>query len=172
MAKTKEQKKKILEDLKEKIARQKTMIFVDFKGLKVKELSDLRKKLKLADCNFSVVKKTLLNLIFKEKNVKINTREIEGQLALVFGFGDEIAPAKIVYDFWQEHKTPQILGGFFENKFRPAEEMIILAKLPSREQLLAQLVRTVKAPISNLRYVLEANIRNLVYIFSQIKPST
>ncbi|MFC1663633.1 50S ribosomal protein L10 [Patescibacteria group bacterium] len=166
---TKEKKQKILEGLKEKIDKQKMMIFVDFKDLKVRELSDLRKKLRKADSLFVVVKKTLLNIAFKEKKLKLEQENLDGQLAVVFGFKDEISPAKIVYEFSQQYQVPKILAGFFENKAMEAEEMIALAKIPSKEELFANLVRALSSPISNFTTVLEGNLKGLIFALKAIK---
>lgn len=169
MALTKEQKKKILEDLKEKIARQKAMIFVDFTGLKVKDLSNLRKKLKSADNELKVVKKTLLGSAFKERDFKIDIEKLKGEVAIIFGFKDGLSPAKTIYQFSQENPNLKILGGFFERKFREAEEIITLAQLPTREELLAKLAGTIFAPVSNLVKVLEGNIKGLLRVLTQVK---
>ena len=169
MALTKAQKKKIIEDLKEKISRQKIMIFVAISGLKVKDLFDLRKRLRQADCQLQVSKKTLIRLAFKEKGIEIDPRKMAGEIALSFGFKDEILPAKIIYQFSQENPSLKILGGLFENKFREAEEIIILAQLPTREELLVKLVRSISAPVSNFVNVLGANLKNFIYLISQIK---
>ena len=82
---TKEQKRKIIEDLKEKIAKQKAIIFVDFSGLKVKDFSDLRKRLSKINSELKVAKKTLLALVFKEKGLKIDIEKLKGEIALIFG---------------------------------------------------------------------------------------
>ena len=169
MAKTKEQKKEMIENLREKIARQKTMVFLGFEGLKIKDLSDLRNKLKSAGSQLVVVKKTLMNSVFKEKKIKVDFGKAGGQLALVFGFQDELAPSKITYQFSQANQNIKILGGFFEGKLRDAEEIIDLAQIPSKEELLVKLVSSLSAPISNLVNVLEANIKGLVYALSAIK---
>ena len=168
MPKTKEQKQKIIDDLKEKIGQQKSMVFVDYKGLKVKELFDLRKKLKKIDAGLIVAKKTLLGLAFKDKKIEIK-EELEGQLAVVFGFKDEIAPSKMVYEFSREFQNLKILGGYFENKFREAEEMITLAQLPTKQELLGQMVGSISAPISNFVNVLQGNIKGLIYALSALK---
>ena len=170
MALTKAQKQKIIEDLKEKIAKQRAMIFVDFTGLKVKDLSNLRKKLKAADNELKIAKKTLLLLALKEKKLEMAAEELKGEIAIVFGYKDELSPAKIVYQFSQENPNLKILGGFLENKFREAEEIIALAQLPSREELLAKLVGSISAPISNFVNVLQGNIKGLIYALSAIKP--
>jgi large subunit ribosomal protein L10 len=171
MALTKEQKQKIIADLKEEVAKQKVMLFLDFTGLKVKDLFDLRKKLKEEEAKLIVAKKTLAGLAFQELDAKISSKikELEGQIAVIFGFKDEISPAKIAYQFSQGDKNLKILGGFFENKFQDSEEMISLAKLPAKEELLARTVGSIKAPFSGLVNVLEGNLRNLVCLLSQIK---
>lgn len=166
---TKLQKQKIIEDLKEKIAKQKIMIFVDFAGLKVKDLSNLRKKLKVAGNELKVVKKTLLKIAFKQVGFEIEVEKLKGEIALVFGYKDEISPAKIVYQFAEENPNLKILGGFFENKFKEAQEIVALAQLPTKEELLARLVGSIKAPISNFVNVLEANIKGLIYVLANAK---
>lgn len=169
MALTKVQKQKIIEDLKEKIERQKAIIFVDFTGLKVKDLSNLRKKLRTADNELKAVKKTLLGLVFKERDFKIDTEKLKGEIAIVFGFKDALSLAKIIYQFSQEKPNLKILGGFFEKKFQEAEEIITLAQLPTREELLARLAGTIFAPVSNLVNVLQGNIKGLICILTKVK---
>jgi len=169
MALNKSQKKKIIDDLKEKVEKQKILFFVDFKGLKVKDLSNLKKRLKKVDSQLKVSKKTLLKLALKEKGIELDTKKLEGEVASVFGFKDEIMPAKITYQFSIENKNIKILGGYFEGKFKEAEEMLMLAQLPTKDELLGRLVSSVSAPIYNFVRVLNANIKGLVYVLSAIK---
>ncbi len=100
MAKTKEQKNKILQELKEKIAEQKVMIFVDFTGLKAKDLFRLRNELKEKNSQFLVSKKTLIKKALQENKIEANPEEMDGEIALVFGFEDELAPIKTIYNFF------------------------------------------------------------------------
>lgn len=169
MALTKEQKQKVVEKLKEKIANQKAMVFVAIEGLKAADLFALRKRLKEADCALSVAKKTLLNIAFKEKKMEFDAEDLEGQLALIFGFGDEIMPAKTAYQFSLENERLKILGGFFEDKFIDAKEIITLAKIPSKKELLAKVVGSISAPISNFVYTLQANIKGLITVLAKAK---
>jgi large subunit ribosomal protein L10 len=169
MALKKEQKQKIIEDLKKEIERQKIMIFVNFKSLKTKDFLNLKKELKENDCLLTVAKKTLLKIAFNEQKTKIDEEKLEGQVASVFGFKDEILPAKIVYQFSKEDKNLKILGGFFEGKFKETEEIIFLAKLSSKEEVLARLVGTISTPVSNLTNVLQGNIKGLIFALSAIK---
>jgi len=167
MALTKVQKQKILEDLKEKIQKQKIIIFVDFTGLKMKDLFHLRKKLKTIDSQIKVAKKTLAEIAFKKLKGKtlqsFDVKNLKGQIAFVFGFKDEISPTKIVWLTSQENPNLKILGGFLENQFIEAEKIIELAKLSGKEELLGRLVGSVSAPISNFIYILQAPLEALTF---------
>ena len=169
MAKTKEQKRKSLEELKESIKKQKAVIFVDFSGLKVEDLLKLRKSLKKVNGQLKVAKKTLIQLAFKEAGFTLDTKKLKGEIALVFGYKDEISPSKAVYQLSEENQNLKILGGFLENEFRGAEDFIELAKLPSKEELLARLVGSMSAPVTNFVRALQYNLKGLVYVLSTIK---
>jgi len=170
---SKQKKKDIIGDLKDKVERQRSMVFADFKGLKVKDLSDLKKKLKEIDAALVVVKKTLIKLAFKEAGLeRIDPKSLQGQLAVIFGFKDEVMPAKIVYQFSQKNTNLKILGGLIESQrgdLLATDRVIELAKLSSREELLGRLVGSVASPISGFANVLQGNIRNLVYVLNAIK---
>jgi len=169
MALSKEKKQNILKDLKEKIEKQKSIAFVDFKGLKVKSLSLLRKKIKEAGGNFQVAKKTLIRLALEKFNLRLD-KELEGEIALIFAFEDPISPLKEAFKFSQTNANIKFLAGFFEGKFIGKEEVLSLAQLPSKDELLTKLVWTIQSPISGLVNVLQGNLRNLVYVLSQISP--
>jgi len=169
MALNKTQKQEILEDLKDKVARQKGMVLVGITGLKVKDISDLRKKLKTADGNLKVIKKTLIERVFKENKLDFDKNKYKEEIALAFGFKDEIMPAKEIYRAGLTNEKLKILGGFINNEFNEAESIIALAKLPSREELLAKLVGSISAPVSNFVYALNYNIKGLVCVLSLIK---
>ncbi|MBU0546975.1 MAG: 50S ribosomal protein L10 [Patescibacteria group bacterium] len=172
MPKTKEQKKLILEKLKEKIAKQKAMIFVDFKGLKVEDLSKLRNELSQKDSQLMVEKKTLIKKALEENKIDSNPREMEGEIALVFGFKDELAPIKVIYGFSKKNNFLKILGGYINSQkqeFLNSEDIITLGQLPSRKELLANLLGTLTAPISGFENVLNGNIKGLLRVLSSIK---
>ena len=166
---TKDQKKKALDALKDKIAKQKAMFFVDFTGLKVKDMSGLRKKIRGVDGEFKVAKKTLLGLAFKDAKIDVQAKKMQGEIALVLSYKDQVSPAKLIWETSKGNKNLKILGGFMNNKLMTREEVEVLAQLPSREQLLAQLVGSIKAPVSNFIYALNYNIKGLVYLLTTIK---
>lgn len=171
MAKTKDQKKEILENLTEKIKRAKSIIFASFNRLGVKENEELRKRLKDEKGEYYVVKKTLLDLAFKESQIKdLHVKDFDGQIAAIFGFGDEVMPAKIVDQFKKDHKEKiEFVGGILENKFMSIAEVQTLAKLPSKQGLFAKIVGSINAPISGLVNSLAGNLRNLVYVLKAVE---
>lgn len=166
---TKEKKEDIVKDLQDKIAKQKTAIFVNFKGMKAQDFLKLRGDLRKNDSSFVITKKTLADIAFKSQGLEIKTRNLDGELGIIFGFADQIAPAKTVFDFSKIQPNLKIVGGVLEGQLKSTNDMIELAKLPSREELLARLVGTIQAPISGFVNVLQGNIRGLVYALNEIK---
>jgi large subunit ribosomal protein L10 len=119
-----------------------------------------------------VVKKKLLEKVLQnyQKNQWLEKiQDIKGPMALVLGFGEEIAPSKIIYDFAQKNEKLKILGGILTDSFLEKELVMELAKLPSKPELIARLLSSMQAPISNFVYVLNGNIKGLVTILSKIK---
>jgi len=174
MALTKEEKKKQIQEIEEGLSRQKSIVLVDFYKTPANELFLLRKLLRDSNCLMRVVKKTLAKIAFNKFQPSLGD-EIEkyapGQLALVFGLEDEIAPAKIVYSFAKEHENLKILGGVFENCFISKEKVIELATLPSKNELLSQLVLNLGSPLRGLVNTLQGNIKGLLNILTQIKQN-
>ncbi len=174
MPQTKQQKKEIIDELKEKIARQNMVIFLDFTGIKVKDISGLRKKLKKENSELKVAKKTLMAIAFKELNEPLSEsiKKLSGEIALVLGYQDVISPAKILWQFAQGNQNLKILGGFIENKLIEKEEIIALAQLPPREELLGKLVASIASPLSGLINALQYNLKGLIYILSNLKTQS
>src|SRR3989344_6091047 len=139
MALNKEQKEKQIKDLKEKISKQKSVIFVDFAKVPSKDMFSLRKFLKEAGCNLKIAKKTLARIALGQSGVsfwKKIKENVPGELALVFGIEDEIAPARISNKFAKDHENFKILGGIFENRFISKDKVLELASIPPRDELL------------------------------------
>ncbi len=164
MPTSKEKKEEIIKDLKEKIKEQKSIVFVKIKDYKTKDLEALKKELKQQECSFLVTKKTLLNIALKE--MKMDSVPFQTQFGLAFSFKDEVVPAKIVQ---KKATNKNILGGFLENELKSKEEMVALAKLPSKDMLLQQLVGSISSPISGFLNVLQGNIKGLMCVLSSIK---
>ncbi len=170
MAKTKEQKQELIKNIEEGLSKMKSLIFIDYYGLKVKEINQLRSLLKQKACQYLVAKKTLLGIVLKKLGMEnINLDEIEGGVGLVFGFDSETEPAKLVVKFAKEHEQLKIRGGIVEKGFIDSEMVKVVAKLPSKQELIGQVIGTMKGPINSFVYVLKGNLKSLVYILSSIK---
>ena len=169
MAISRQKKETSLKNLEESLAKMKSLVLIDYYGLKVKEINELRKNLKAAGCQYVVTKKTLLRKALEKigSNV-IDLKKIIGGIGLVLGLEDEISPIKTVATFSKNHEKMKIQGGVFNQTFVDLTQLKQLAALPSREQLLTQVVWTIKAPIQNLVSAMHGNLRKLVYAFSAI----
>ncbi len=172
MPKSKEQKRTILKELEEKVNKAKSIVFTKFNGLTVKENEELRAKLREQNNEYYVAKKTLFGLALKDKAIAgLDVKSFDGQVAAVFGYADEVAPAKIVADFKKDKEKEnkiEFIGGVLENKFISAAEVISLAKLPSKRELYAKIVGTINAPVSGFVNALAGNLRNLVNVLKAV----
>jgi len=166
---SRQQKEQIIKELINQFNRMKTAIFVDYRRIPAIELQKLRRNLEKEEVNFKVTKKTLLKIALQKSGLKnVNIDNINTPIATIFGFGDEIKPAKIIFQFAKEHENLKIVGGIFENKFIDEHMIKTLAALPTKEQLLANLVNSLSSPLYGLVNVLQGNIRRLVYVLSKI----
>ncbi|KKT16559.1 MAG: 50S ribosomal protein L10 [Candidatus Nealsonbacteria bacterium RIFCSPHIGHO2_01_FULL_43_31] len=158
MALTKTQKGKILNDLKEKVEKQKAIVFAAITGLKVKDLSSLRKLMRSKDCELKVAKKTLISKAFQGKKIEFDVKKLEGEVALGFGYKDEVLPFKTIYDFAKDHENLKILGGIMGVEVLDKSKALEFGQMPTRDELLTRLMAN----------ILRGGLRNLVYALSQI----
>jgi large subunit ribosomal protein L10 len=172
MAKSRAQKEKSIKELDEKLKSFKSLVFVDYKGLKVKEAAEIKRLCKKQHVSYLVAKKTLIKMALEKAGYKdIDVKGLQGNIAMVIGLEDEVAPAKIIANYAKDHKELKLLGGVMESKFINLDQVTVLSKIPSKVELLAQLVRTINNPVSGFVNVLAANIRGLVTVLSAIKDT-
>jgi large subunit ribosomal protein L10 len=170
MAVTRKQKEVTLQELKDSFKKAKTVVFSQYTGTNVKNMKDLRKKLRAQNVEFKVARKTLMKLAAKEIGFdNIPTEMMSGPIGLAFGMGDEIAPAKVVFEFGKIAETVKIAGAIFEGKLITAAEAKAIATLPGREVLLAKLVGSMKSPISGFYGVLHGLLRSFVYTLGEVQ---
>ncbi len=162
MGQTKQQKEVIVKDLAEKLKNSKAVVFSDYKGLKVKDMTILRRELRAEGVDLSVVKKTLINIALKDAGIEMDISALEGQIAIAVSEKDEVAAAKIIAKLAKVNQNLKIVGGILGVKELTADEVNALAKLPSKEELLAKLVGTLNAPVSGFVNVLAGNLRGLM----------
>ena len=171
MAKTRQQKQETVTTLTDNLQSAKAVVFANFQGLKIKESDELRKICRDAQISFVVSKKTLVQHVLKSAGFEVDAKQFDGGVATVCGQSDEVAPAQIVANFAKTHNVVKIFGGILEGKFIDSNKVNELSMLPSKQQLLGQLVGTLNAPISGFVNVLAGNLRNLVNVLNNIKEA-
>lgn len=170
MPKTKLKKEELVKGYREKFDNQKSIAIANFSNLTVQEINELRKRCREQGISYMVVKKSLLNLVLKEKGFEENST-FENNIGVAFG-RDEIGPAKIFNNYSKEHQDKfNIICGILENKMLLKEEIMSLANLPSKEELLSKLVGSIKAPVGNFVNVLQGNLRGLTQVLTAIKDN-
>lgn len=165
---TKQQKEIIVKQLAEKLKNSKAVVFSDYKGLNVKDMTVLRKDLKAEGVDLQVLKKTLINIALKDAGIEMDAKKLEGQVAIAVSSKDEVAAAKIIAKLAKVNENLKIVGGILGTKELSASEVNALAKLPSKEELLSKLVGTLNAPVSGFVNALAGNIRGLATVLQAI----
>lgn len=151
-------KKGVVAEIAEKLQKSASCVVVDYKGLKVEELTELRNKFREAGIDYKVYKNTLVRRAAAEVGnmAQFDDVNLVGTNAIAFGYEDPVAPAKIVNDFAKTHPKLELKMGFVEGEFYDAENIKKLAEIPSREELIAKLLGSLKAPVSNFVYLVDA----------------
>jgi large subunit ribosomal protein L10 len=176
MAKSRLQKQQEVSEIVDALADAKGVVFANFAGLGVKATQDLRRKCREAGIRYAVAKKTLLKIAFEQAGLtNVNPRQLEGNISVVFGYSDEVAAARLLREFAKENEAITFVGGLIPQgetwSYLDATEVTNLSKLPSKEQLIGQLVGVIAAPLRNFVSVLNGPQRSLVQVLSAIQES-
>ncbi|MFZ2804000.1 MAG: 50S ribosomal protein L10 [Patescibacteria group bacterium] len=147
MPKTRQQKAVAKDRLVKEFKGAKSVVFADYQGMTVAQVTDLRKKTRDAKVDYVVAKKSLFTLAAKEAGIELNAKQFPGMLGAAFGTEDEIAPAKVLGDA-MKGTTLKLIGGIFEGAVVDKEKVVALSKLPSKKELLGLVVGTMYAPVS------------------------
>lgn len=157
-----EQKAKEVEQIKARFESAKTVIFAENKGLKVSEVTELRKKLSGAKSNLKVVKNRLVKRALKDAALEGFDAFFEGPTAIASSEADPVAPARILVEFIKDHEALVIKGGVLGREALSVDRIRALAALPSREVLLARMMGCMLNPARGIVNVLAAVPRGLV----------
>lgn len=149
----------------------KSMVMVDFKGITVEEITALRVKFREAGVDYVVLKNSLMKRALNNQGITELDELLVGPSAFAFGMKDEVAPAKIISEFIEQTKSDKmtIKAGIIEGKVVDINAVIALSKLPPREVLIAKMMGSLNAPITNFVGVLSATLRSLVYAVDAIR---
>lgn len=152
--------------LTDKISRAKAMIFVDYRGLKHKQMEELRKTLKKHESDLTVSKNRLMlkALDSAKKGLNPVIQFLSDTTATLFAYADEVAPLKELLKFLKTAGVGKTKGGLLDQTLLSDTDVTRLADLPTRHVLLAQLAGQLNAPVQGLHYALRWNINKLVYV--------
>ena len=162
------EKKTVVEALKERFDKSIAGVFVDHCGLSVAEDTQLRNKLREAGVNYTVVKNTMTRFAVKGTSLEEIDPILNGPTALATSDTDLVAAAKVLVDYSKTNKNLQIKSGYIEGQVISIEEITRLAELPSKEVLIATVLGTMNAPIQGFVTVLQANISGLARTLNAI----
>ena len=170
MAKTREQKEAAVVALIDKVKAAKATIIFNCDGLKVPDTWELREKLRAEKVELVSTKKTLLKLVLEKNDFKdVDVMAMQGSLAIAMSTDNEVVGAKVIKDFAKTHEQVKFQGGILEGKLVSIEMVTSLANLPSRIELLAKVVGSIKAPVNGFVNVLSGNLRGLVNVLNAVK---
>ena len=166
--KTKEQKSQEISELTQEIGNASNAFLIDFKGITVPQVTELRKQVRQTNSGYVVVKNTLALIALKDSPI-INMKEhFSGPTAIAFNATDAVVLAKALTKFAKDVPAVAFKGALLNGQVVPASEIQNIANLPSREELVAKLLYLMQSPIRGLVTVLQANIRNLAVVIDQI----
>ena len=163
-----EAKQETVAELRQEIERSRTMIVSEYRGLKMKDLADIRRSLRTQNVSYRVVKNRLMSLAADGTVREALAPLLTGPTAIAFGT-DEATTAKAVIDATRPYRIVRITGGVLGDRTIDADGVARLATLPGREVLLGRLAGAIQSPTATLAGLLAANIRNLGYALTQVR---
>lgn len=161
-------KVQVIEEIKEKISSSQSMVLVDYRGLNVAQLTELRKRYREAGVDYKVYKNTMMRFAFKELGLEEFNEFLKGPSGVAFGMNDPVSAAKISTEFAKTNDKLEIRAGIVDGKVIGVEGVKALAELPSREVLVAQVLGGLNAPIQGFANVLQGTIRGLAIVLNAI----
>ena len=166
--KTREQKAAEVSELNEQIGKASNAFLIDFKGITVPQVTELRKQVRQANSGYVVVKNTLALIALKDSPIINMKEQFTGPTAIAFNATDAVVLAKALTKFAKDVPAVSFKGALLNGQVVPASEIQNIANLPSREELVAKLLYLLQSPLRGLVTVLQANIRNLAVVIDQI----
>ena len=156
------EKKTFVEDFREKVKGAPVLYLTDFSGLDVKSMTLLRSRLRESGAEYFVVKNRLVKLAIADLDLPDISEALLGPTGVVLGYGGVVEPAKAVSDFAKEHDNKPVFKlGILDKELVSAAEIERLAKLPPREQLLAELAGVLEAPMAALVSAMEGKLQEM-----------
>jgi len=165
LAISRKRKEELIAEYAQEFSRSNAIILSDYRGLRATDINRLRNEMRKVGSGYHVTKNRLVKLALKEAGLPPLESLLDGPTAIGFCYQEVPPAAKVLVDFADEFDTFSVKGGLLGGKFVSAERIVALAKLPSREVLLAQALAGMEAPLSGLVGVLSGVLRGLLNVF-------
>ena len=166
----KEQKAEQVEVLTEKLRKAKVALLTDYRGLTVTQLQELRGKLRTGDVEYRVVKNTLARRAAEAAGVAALQAELEGPVAIAFGYDDLSLPSRLINEFVRTTRLKlEVKGGLVEGRVFTPDQVKQLADLPSKATLIAQLMGTMQSPVGQLVGIMQTPVQQLLGVLDAYK---
>jgi len=169
MSANQQAKQAIVAEISDRIARAQSIVLVDYKGLTVAEDTELRRKMRAAGVEYKVLKNTLVRRALNDAGITELDAVLNGSTAFAFSYEDPVGAAKVIKEFMANNKKMSVKAGLLGDKVIDVAGVQYLADLPSKETLIAKLMGTLNAPMSNMVGVLAGPARALVCAINAIK---
>lgn len=158
-----------VKELKETFSKAKAIYFTEYHGLNVGDITKLRSEFFKADVEYKVAKNTLIKLAAEQNMISGIDEVLIGSTAIAIAYDEPVAPAKVIKEFTKDYDLPRVKGILFDGEFLPGEEFKKLADMPSKEELLSQLVAMLNSPLQKLASTLIAPMQNAVGVLNNLK---
>jgi large subunit ribosomal protein L10 len=145
------------------------VVFTDYKGMTVSELTELRRLLKNSSLEYGVVKNTLAKIASRDTDVAAAADSFRGPVGIAIGYDDPVLVVKKVLEFTKTHEKLQVKGAVVEGKFCAQSEVKEIAELPNREVLLSMLAGVLQAPLSKMLSAFAATVNSFAYALEAAK---
>ncbi len=157
--------------LSDKIKKASAIYFAEYHGLNVEDITSLRKLFFKSNVEFRVSKNTLLKIAFSKNNYNEIDNFLKGSTAVAFAYDDPSVPAKVLKDFTKERDLPNVKGIIFDGNILNGDQFKKIANLPSKEELLSNLISIFRSPISKFAITINSPMQDFVSILTQIKEN-
>ncbi len=164
MARTRKYKEQLVQSYRDSLAKNKYAFIVKPSGVTANESVQLKKDLNGVGSNYNIIKNSIFSIALEQEGLPAVEALKQEEHAVIFTDENATEAAKIIEKFAEETEKVEIQGGIYEGRYITGEEVISLAKLPSKEVLIAQALSMFNSPITGLLNVINANSRNLVYV--------
>lgn len=144
------QKQTVIDEIKGKLEKAQSAVVIDYMGITVAEADSMRRKLREANVDYTVYKNSLVSRAIKGTNYEGLEEVLKGPSAFAFSYEDAIVPAKVLNDIFKEYKKMSFKGGVIDGQYYDAENVKVIATLPSRDQLIAKFMGSIQSPVSKL----------------------